>query len=105
MGREIFFALGDATRLEIVEILASNGGMCIADIADEFDLSRQAITRHLEVLCDAGLLHDRRHGRERYFDLQSDAFESMRSWLSHYDRFWSDKLGDLKSMIEERENK
>lgn len=100
---DAFTALSDPTRRRIVERLAKGGAQRIADIASEFDMSRQAVTKHLDILSKAGILITERRGRERFNRLADDAFDPIRDWLTRYDRFWEDKLGRLKKIIEEGE--
>ncbi len=99
----LFAALADPTRRRIVELLSDAGEMRVSDIADEFDSSRQAITRHIDVLCDARLTRTEWRGRERYSALNEAALQPMRTWLIRYDRFWGDKLETLKRLIERKD--
>ena len=101
--QDAFSALSDPTRRQIVELLAEGGARRIADIAGEFDMSRQAVTKHLDILNQAGVVITERRGRERFNRLAEDAFDPIRDWLTRYDQFWEDKLGQLKKIIEEGE--
>lgn len=103
-GRDAFAALADPTRRRIVEILAVGGGQRVADIATGFDVSRQAVTKHLDILHVAGVVVTERRGRERFTRLAENAFDPIREWLFRYDRFWDDRLGELKRIIEEGES-
>ncbi len=105
METEIFHALADPTRLRIVERLAKEPELRVSDIADEFALSRQAVTRHLNVLCEAKILETRRSGRERLTRLQPEAFSPIERWLRRYDRFWTTKLEGLKQLVEQEEQR
>jgi len=100
---DAFAALSDPTRRQIVERLAEGGARRIADIANDFDMSRQAVTKHLDILNKAGVVITERRGRERFNRLAGDAFDPIRDWLTRYDRFWDTKLGQLKKIIEEGE--
>ena len=99
----IFAALGDPTRQRITELLAEGHELRLSDLTEEFDLTRQTVTRHLNVLCAAGVTKTNWRGRERYTALSEQAFDSVRDWLGRYDRFWDDKLVELKRFIELRE--
>ena len=99
----IFAALGDPTRQRIAEMLAEGRELRVSDLSEEFDLARQTVTRHLDVLCAAGVAKTNWRGRERYTALSEDAFDSIRDWLGRYDRFWDGKLEELKEFIELRE--
>ncbi len=99
----IFAALGDPTRQRIAELLAEGRELRLSDLAEEFNLTRQTVTRHLDVLCAAGVAKTNWRGRERYTALSDEAFASIRDWLGRYDRFWDAKLEELKEFIELRE--
>jgi DNA-binding transcriptional ArsR family regulator len=98
-----FAALSDPTRRAIVERLATTGPQRVADIADGFDISRQAVTKHLDILSGAGMVHSERRGRERFSQLADNAFDPILAWLKRYDRFWDDRLAELKRLVEEGE--
>jgi DNA-binding transcriptional ArsR family regulator len=98
---DAFAALSDPTRRRIVELLAEGGAQRVADISAGFDMSRQAVTKHLNILNRAGVVVVERRGRERFNRLAGDAFEPIRDWLARYDRFWEARLGELKKIIEE----
>lgn len=98
-----FSALSDPTRRHIVELLADSDAMRVSELATEFNTTRQAVTKHLDILCNAGLVATQRQGRERISSISRDAFEPIRDWLNHYDRFWTGKLKNLKELIERSE--
>ena len=97
----IFAALGDPTRQRIIELLAEDHELRLSDLADEFDSARQTITRHLDILCAAGVTKTDWRGRERITRLSENAFDPIRNWLEHYDRFWGGKLEQLKKLVEQ----
>jgi DNA-binding transcriptional ArsR family regulator len=101
----VFAALGDPTRRRIVELLSDGRALRLSDLVEEFDVSRQTVTKHLNVLCGAGLANTKWRGRERYTTLSEDALDPIRRWLDHYDRFWSARLEALKREIERRDMK
>lgn len=96
----VFAALADPTRRRIVELLADGRQMRLNELTQEFDASRQAVARHLDVLGEAGLTNTRRQGRERLTAIAEEAFQPIRAWLDHYDRFWDEKLAGLKALVE-----
>lgn len=96
----IFAALGDPTRARIVQLLAVAHELRLSDLVEEFDSARQTVTRHLDVLGDAGITTTEWRGRERYTSLSEDAFDPVREWLERYDRFWDERLDELKTLIE-----
>ena len=95
-----FSALGDETRRAIVMRLAE-GETPLSELADPFDMSLTAVSKHVKVLTDAGLVHVTKRGRTRYCTLEAapmmDAFE----WLGDYRSFWEGQLESLGRYIEE----
>ncbi|KAG1648718.1 HTH-type transcriptional regulator [Nymphon striatum] len=98
-----FKALADPTRREILRHLAKND-LTIAQVSDNFDMTRAAVKKHLTVLSDGGLITVRARGRERVNTLNPNGFAPIRDWLSFFDQFWDDRLSDLKTAIEEDHN-
>ena len=97
----IFAALGDEIRLGIVERLSAGGRMSITRLTEGTDVTRQAVTRHLEVLEDAGLVRAMRQGRERLWELEPKRIELARRSLEEISRWWDKKLAALKERVEE----
>lgn len=96
----VFHALADDTRREILSIL-SGGERATGEIAERFELSRPAISKHLGVLVDADLVQRRKRGRNQLYVLRADPLERAYAWLSRYQEFWKVSLKALKSHIEE----
>ncbi|MDY7228101.1 ArsR/SmtB family transcription factor [Hyalangium rubrum] len=96
----IFAALGDETRLRLVSRLCVEGPMSIARLSDGSGVTRQAITKHLHVLADAGLVRGTRHGRESLWELEPQRLEEARRCLDHISRQWDEALGRLKALVE-----
>ncbi|WP_108858970.1 helix-turn-helix transcriptional regulator [Ruegeria sp. Alg231-54] len=94
-----FRALADPTRREIVQILAS-GDMTIAQLTDQFDMTRAAVKKHLTVLSDGGLITVEARGRERINRLEPNGMAPILDWFSYFDQFWDDRLNNLKEAIE-----
>ena len=98
VGREaaLFAALGDETRIRLLTRLGSGGPQSIARLSAKEKVSRQAITKHLDVLAEAGLVRDVRKGRERIWRIEPKRFESARGYLERVSRSWDEALGRLK---------
>jgi DNA-binding transcriptional ArsR family regulator len=97
----IFAALGDQTRLRLVAQLAAREPMSITRLTVGTDITRQAVTRHLEVLAEAGLVRATHRGRERLWELDESGLEPARRFLAHVSEWWDEKLAELKSNLEE----
>ena len=96
----IFAALGDETRLRIVAVLCSGGAMSIAQLTSGTEITRQAVTKHLHVLADAGLVHDVKVGRERLWEFEPGQIEEARRSLELIGQQWDQALNKLKMAVE-----
>lgn len=96
----VFAALGDATRLQIVARLCEGGPLSIARLTEGAQVSRQAITKHLHALSDAGLVRSRRAGRESIWQLQTRRLAEVRRYLDRISRQWDQAIGRLRSLVE-----
>jgi DNA-binding transcriptional ArsR family regulator len=96
----VFAALGDETRLRLVSRLCAGGPASIARLTAGSSVSRQAITKHLQVLAGAGLVHSSRQGRERVWELRPRQLAQARESLEAISRQWDEALGRLKAFIE-----
>ena len=96
----VFAALGDETRLSLVNRLATGGVLSIARLTANTNVTRQAVTRHLEVLAEAGLVRGRRRGREHLWQLEPARLALARRSLDQISRWWDDKLSTLKASVE-----
>src|SRR5262245_27582139 len=97
----LFAALGDETRLALVERLSAGGPQSITRLTEGSAVTRQAITKHLGVLAGAGLVRGVRRGRERIWDLDPARLEEARRFLDRISRCWDEALGRLKRFVEE----
>ncbi|MCP5382754.1 MAG: helix-turn-helix transcriptional regulator [Kordiimonadaceae bacterium] len=98
---QIFAALGDPTRLMLVEILGDGRPKSINRLSSDFKLTRQAITKHLHVLEDVGIVRSERLGRENRFSMKAEAIETAREYLEKIGKQWDDALSRLKLQVEE----
>lgn len=96
----LFAALGDETRLQLLSRLCSGGPRSITELSRSSAVSRQAITKHLDVLSGAGLVRSRRHGRERIWELEPQRLQDARQYLEGISRQWDAALGRLKAFVE-----
>lgn len=96
----VFAALGDETRLRLVAALCAGGAMSIAQLTAGTDITRQAVTKHLEVLADAGLVRDVKVGRERQWQFEAARLEEARRSLDSIAAQWDQALARLKASLE-----
>ena len=96
---DVFQAIADPTRRELLSLLAE-GELPVMEISGHFPMSRTAVSKHLHILKDAGLVSERKTGRETRYKLQPEPLLELKRWLSYYERFWDTKLSALKSLVE-----
>jgi DNA-binding transcriptional ArsR family regulator len=98
----LFAALGDETRLALLQRLSDEGPASISTLADNFPImTRQGVTKHLQVLADAGIIDGRREGREQVWQLNPRRFAEGRRCLETIAREWDDALARLKAQVED----
>ncbi|MCA1581028.1 MAG: metalloregulator ArsR/SmtB family transcription factor [Acidobacteria bacterium] len=100
-ARSVFSALGDETRMGLVARLSSGGPQSIAQLTTRTDVTRQAITKHLDVLAGAGLVKDSRRGRERIWELDSTRLTEAGRTLDQISRRWDEALDRLRKFVED----
>ncbi|GLQ90189.1 ArsR/SmtB family transcription factor [Dyella flagellata] len=96
----VFAALGDETRLRLIVLLCTGGALSITQLTAGTEITRQAVTKHLKVLADAGLVRDLRSGRERLWELESSRLEEARRSLDVIAGQWDQALLRLKAALE-----
>ena len=96
----LFAALGDATRLSLLACLCASGPLTVTHLSGHFEVSRQAITKHLEVLSEAGLVKSLRQGRERIWTFEPKRLKDAHQYLERLSKQWDVALGRLKTFVE-----
>ncbi|MFQ1699065.1 ArsR/SmtB family transcription factor [Loktanella agnita] len=94
-----FRALADPTRRNILRLLA-DADMTIGEVAENFDMTRAAVKKHLSILSAGDLITVQTHGRSRVNALNPDGLRQLFDWFSYFDAFWDVRLTKLKSEIE-----
>ncbi len=96
-----FQAIADPSRREILMLLTRDK-QSINTLAGNFDMSRPAVSKHIKVLYQAGLIQISDQGRERFCELREDGFDEIKNWLIFFDNFWKEKLQRLENLLNER---
>jgi DNA-binding transcriptional ArsR family regulator len=96
----VFAALGDATRLRVIARLSVDGPLSITRLSEGATVTRQAITKHLQALSEAGLVRGQRHGRERIWQLEPRGLEMAQHYLEQISGQWDAAIGRLKAFVE-----
>jgi DNA-binding transcriptional ArsR family regulator len=97
---DVFQVIGDSSRRKILFLL-SEERLTINSLADHFDMSRPAVSKHVKILHHAGFISIEDSGRERYCSLKKDGFEELKTWISFFDEFWASKLKKLESLMDD----
>lgn len=103
-ANEIFTTLADPTRRAIFERLTRRGEQTVRLLTDHAGVSQPAVSKHLAVLKQAGLVRDRRQGRETHYSAKPEGLRPLIDWMQHYGQFWRarfDKLEDLLNRMDQ----
>lgn len=93
-----FQAIADPSRRQML-LLLSKDKLSINALAGNFEMSRPAVSKHVKVLHEAGLISIQEQGRERFCHLRHDGFDEIKNWLTFFDLFWKDKLQNLENLL------
>jgi DNA-binding transcriptional ArsR family regulator len=96
---DVFQAIADPTRREVLKLLVDQE-MPVTAISGHFPISRTAVSKHLRILSEAGLVKERKVGRETRYRLETQPLQELRSWLQYYERYWENKLSALQRLVE-----
>lgn len=99
----VYRALADASRRAIVWRLAAEGELRVTDVARPFDMSLNAVSKHIKVLEEARLVKRRVAGRDHWLSLQSEPLAAAYSWIGLYQRFWESRVDALQRFVETRQ--
>lgn len=97
--RDVFQAIADPTRREIISLIAMQPQNLNA-IAENFDMSRQAISLHIKILTECGLIEVRQQGRERFCQAKLAKLSEVSAWVEQYRQFWDKKLDALEKFLD-----
>ena len=101
MRRDVFRAIADPTRRDIIALLATKP-MNLNAVADNFDISRPAISKHIKILIECGLVTIRQQGRERYCEPKFEKLAEVSAFVEQYRKFWTAKLDALDKFLSEK---
>jgi DNA-binding transcriptional ArsR family regulator len=104
MRRDVFQAIADPTRRAILDLLAGQP-LTLNGIAEHFDISRPAISKHVKILVECGLVVIRQQGRERYCEVQADKLNEVSNWVAQYQAAWEQRLDRLGEYLNELQKK
>lgn len=100
MRRDVFQAIADPTRREIINMIAHKS-LNINSVAENFDVSRTAVYKHVKILTECGLVEIRQQGRERYCEARLEKLNEVSNWVEQYRQFWTERLDALDNYLKE----
>ena len=98
---DAFQVIADPSRRQMLIMLSKNS-MTINSIAENFDMSRPAVSKHIKLMYKAGFISITDIGRERYCTLKPDGFEQVRDFIDYFDKFWTTKLKKLQTLLDNK---
>jgi DNA-binding transcriptional ArsR family regulator len=104
MRRDVFQAIADPTRREILNLLAHRA-LNLNDVAGNFKVSRPAISKHIKLLTECGMVTIRPQGRERYCEARLEKLGEVSAWVEQYRKFWNSRLDALEIYLDQIQNK
>lgn len=96
--QDVFEAISHPARRQMLDLLVE-ADRSVNTLASHFAMSRPAVSQHLRILLDAGLVTEERRGRERHYHLVPERLAPVREWIAQYERFWDDRLQQLQKLL------
>ncbi len=104
MRRDVFQAIADPNRRAILNLLAYQR-LTVNGVADRFNISRPAVSKHLKILVECGLIQMKRQGRERVCEVQPDKLNEVAEWIEQYRQTWEQRFDHLDDLLKEMQAK
>ena len=98
--RDVFQAIADPTRREIISLIA-NKPLNLNSIAENFEMSRPAVSQHIKILVECGLIMINQQGRERYCEAKLQQLNQVHQWIEQFRKSWADKFDSLDDVLDE----
>ena len=99
--RDVYAAIADPTRRKLLRLLADAGELPLHELTAQFQMGRTAVSKHLAILKEAGLVQDRKVGRETRYRLIAAPLQEIKDWVSFYEKFWNERVALLKNLLTE----
>jgi DNA-binding transcriptional ArsR family regulator len=101
---DVFQVVADPSRRQMMQLLSKNS-LTINALAENFDMSRPAVSKHIKIMYNAGFISIKDIGRERHCTLKQDGFNELQDFIDYFDKFWTSKLKKLESILNSKSNK
>ncbi|MDP1677805.1 MAG: metalloregulator ArsR/SmtB family transcription factor [Bacteroidota bacterium] len=99
MRRDVFQAIADPNRRAIISLLAGQQKMNVNGLAEKFKISRPAISKHIKILSECGLVITTQEGRDKYCEMKFEKLNEVSTWVEQYRKFWEEKLDALDNYL------
>jgi DNA-binding transcriptional ArsR family regulator len=96
----VFAALASPVRRAVLRSLRDGGPQPVSELAVSFDMARPSFSEHLRVLREAGLVSDRKAGRQRFYQLEAAPLQGVEGWLTPFEKFWRERMVDLRDVLD-----
>jgi DNA-binding transcriptional ArsR family regulator len=100
MRRDVFQAIADPTRRAIISLVAIQS-LSLNAVAEKFEISRPAVSKHIKILEECGLVEVRQQGRERFCEAKLQKLTEVSDWVEQYRQFWTEKLDSLEQYLKD----
>jgi len=100
--RDVYVAIADPTRRQLLNMLAKADELPLHELTAQFEMGRTAVSKHLTILKDAGLVIARKEGRETRYRLNAAPLREIQDWVSIYEGFWKERISKLHLLLEEK---
>lgn len=101
-GLDVFSVIGDETRRSLLMRLAEEGEKTVSELLVPFAMSQPALSKHLRLLREAGLVSVRQEGRRRFYKAEGQALREVYDWVGHFENYWDEKLDALGRYLDKR---
>lgn len=98
MRRDVFQAIADPNRRQILSLLAKNK-LTLNNVAEKFEISRPAVSKHIKILSECGLVVTTQQGREKFCEVRLEKLSEVSDWVEQYRKFWDEKLDALENYL------
>lgn len=100
---DVFQVIADPSRRQMLQMLTKQS-MTINSLAENFDMSRPAVSKHIKIMYNAGFISISNIGRERHCILKQDGFDELQEFINYFDKFWTSKLQKLEMLLNKKQN-
>ncbi|QDU07038.1 ArsR/SmtB family transcription factor [Gimesia aquarii] len=101
---DVYTAIADPTRRALLLRLSHEGERNVSELLEPFSISQPAVSKHLRILREAGLVRSRKKGRVRLYAVEARKLQEVHDWVSHFEKYWDDKLDALGEYLDKQKN-